>query len=201
MVASLYVCILQLNFEEIEKLKNENKPLGRRDNVVVQEIDGEVLIYDLVKNKAFCLNNTAALVWQSCDGKKTIAEISDWLGKQLNSQTNEDIVWLALDQLSKENLIVKETKPVSKFAGLSRRQVIKQVGLATVIALPIITSLTAPLAIHAASACVAGGTCTCDLSMGTTNGEICVSTAGMCIDTACQCQRINQGNGAGTCVP
>ena len=111
-------------------MNKENKPLGRRDNVVVQEIDGEVLIYDLAKNKAFCLNNTSALVWQSCDGKKTIAEISDWLGKQLKSNVNEDVVWLALDQLSQEGLIVRETKPVSKFAGISRRDVIKKVGLA-----------------------------------------------------------------------
>ncbi len=198
MVASLYVCILQLNFEEIEKLKNENKPLSRRDNVVVQEIDGEVLIYDLVKNKAFCLNKTSALVWQSCDGKKTIAEISDWLGKQLNSNVNEDIVWLALDQLSQENLIVRETKPVSKFAGLSRRQVIKQVGLATVIALPIITSLVAPLAIHANSSCIplAGG-CTCPNG---TIGIICTPTV-PCVDTNCRCLRINNGGaGNGDCV-
>ncbi len=180
-------------------MKKENNPLSRRENIVEQEIDGEVLIYDLVKNKAFCLNKTSALVWQSCDGKKTIAEISDWLGKQLNSQTNEDIVWLALDQLSKEGLIVPETKPVSKFAGLTRREAIRKVGLASVIALPLITSLVAPLAIHANSSCIAGGICTC-LTNGTI-GAIC-PTAVPCSDANCRCQRVNNGGtNLGTCVP
>lgn len=184
-------------------MKDQKKPVSRRENIVVQEIDGEVLIYDLIKNKAFCLNQTSALVWQNCDGTKTIADINDTVGKQLNSQVNEDIIWLALDQLSKENLIEKETKPESKFAGLSRREVIKKVGLASVVALPVVTSLVAPLAVHANSACIAGGTCTCTAPMGATNGEICSTTGGgiPCTDANCQCQRTNQGNAAGTCVP
>ena len=179
-------------------MNKENKPLGRRDNVVVQEIDGEVLIYDLAKNKAFCLNQTAAIVWQSCDGKKTIAEISDWLGKQLKSNVNEDIVWLALDQLSQEGLIVRETKPVSKFAGISRRDVIKKVGLASVIALPVITSLIAPLAVHANSSCMTlVGGCSCPNG---TIGAICAPTV-PCVDTNCQCRRVNNGGaGNGDCV-
>ena len=179
-------------------MKKQGRPISRKDNVVVQELKGELLIYDLSKNKAFCLNQTSALVWQSCDGNRTIAEISDVVGKQLNSKTNEDVIWLALDQLSKENLIVQETKPDSKFAGLSRREVIKKVGLTSVIALPFITSLVAPLAVHANSACVtvAGG-CTCPNG---TIGDICTPTV-PCVDANCRCQRINNGGaGNGNCV-
>ncbi len=51
-------------------------PLGRRDNLVVQEIDGEIMIYDLTDNKVFCLNETSALIWQLCDGNKSALEIS-----------------------------------------------------------------------------------------------------------------------------
>ena len=122
----------------------ENKPLSRKENVVVQEVDGEVLIYDLKKNRAFCLNRTSALVWQACDGKRTIADINNWLGKQLNSQTDEDIVWLALDQLSKENLIEDQIKLENHVNGLPRREAIKRIGAASLIALPIIASLAAP---------------------------------------------------------
>jgi hypothetical protein len=179
------------------------KPQSRKENIVVQELEGEVLIYDLDENKAFCLNETSALVWQACDGTRTIAEINDFVGKQLSSKVNEDLVWLALDQLSRENLIRSESKIENKFGGLSRREVIKKVGLASVIALPVVTSLVAPLSIHAASSCIAGGTCTCAVTMGTANGEICTTFGGgvPCSDTNCQCQRTNQGNAAGTCVP
>jgi hypothetical protein len=182
-------------------MKNDFTPKSRKDNLVVQELDGEVLIYDLNKNKAVCLNQTSALVWQACDGSRTIADISDAVGKQLNSQVNEDIIWLALDQLSKENLVEKQTESGNKFKGLSRREVIKKAALGTVIALPIVTSLVAPLAVHANSSCITGGTCLCDVTMGSANGEICVSTIVPCGDLNCLCQRTNQGNAAGTCVP
>lgn len=186
------------------KMKNEFTPTSRKENLVVQELEGEVLIYDLEKNKAFCLNETSALVWQSCDGSRTIAEISDAVGKQLNSQVNEDIVWLALDQLSKENLIESKSEVKNKFAGLSRREAVKRVGLASLIALPMIASLTAPVA--AQSGTCTPGACTCSTTMGSTNGEICPTTGGdgigvPCASPGCRCQRTNQGNAAGTCVP
>jgi hypothetical protein len=44
-----------------------DKPISRQSNVVVQEIEGEVLIYDLKVNQAYCLNQTSALVFQLCD--------------------------------------------------------------------------------------------------------------------------------------
>ena len=78
--------------------KNKVKPISRKADIVVQELYKEILIYDLSIHKAFSLNETSALVWQACDGSRTIADISDAVGKQLNSQVNEDIIWLALDQ-------------------------------------------------------------------------------------------------------
>lgn len=35
-----------------------------------------MLVYDLNTNKAASLNETSALIWQSCDGSKTVAEIA-----------------------------------------------------------------------------------------------------------------------------
>jgi hypothetical protein len=191
---------LKFFLEEHEKLKNENKPIGRKDNIVVQEMDGEVLIYDLINNRAFCLNQTSALVWQNCDGTKTVAEISDVLGRELKSQTNEDVVWLAINQLSKEKLLLQEPATVNKFAGLSRREVIKKVGLASAIAIPVITSLVAPMAIHAASTCIAGNACTCTNASGN-SGDPCTPTAGTACAVDCICRRTNNGNVMGICGP
>lgn len=180
----------------------ENKPRSRRDNIVVQKLDGELLIYDLNESKAFCLNQTSAMVWQSCDGKKTIAEISDQVGKQLNSQINEDIVWLALDQLGKENLIENQIEINNKFAGLSRREVIKKVGLASIIALPMVSSLVAPPAVHANSACVPGGGCQCSTPNNSPGATPICATSVACTDNNCRCQRANSGNNTnGNCVP
>lgn len=135
-------------------MKNQKNPLSRKEDIVVQELDGEVLIYDLKDNKAFCLNETSALVWQMCDGENSISEISKGLSKKLNSPANEDLVWLALDQLKKEKLIENEVETPASFAGMNRRDVIKKVGLASMIALPVVAGLVAPTAANAASVCV-----------------------------------------------
>lgn len=132
-------------------MRLKNNPLSRRENIVTQQLDGEVLVYDLAKNKAFCLNETSAIVWEMCDGNHTIGEISRKLSERLNSSAREDLVWLAIDELKKENLIANSEDVENKFEGLSRREVIKKVGLGTMIALPLISTLVAPVATNAQS--------------------------------------------------
>jgi len=126
-------------------------PLSHRENLVVQELNGEVLIYDLEKNKAFCLNETSALVYQLCDGTKSVSDIGKAMGEKLELPVADELVWLALDQLKKENLLDDSRKLESKFEGLSRRDVIRKVGLASLVALPVISSLVAPPAAAAQS--------------------------------------------------
>lgn len=183
-------------------------PVSRKADLVVQEMDGEILIYDLTENKAFCLNQTSALVWQLSDGNRTVDEIGEILGQKLNSSANEDIVWFALDQLKKEKLIENEAELGNYFAGLSRREVIKKVGLGTMIALPIVMSITAPVAVAAVSSC--GTTCTCgtgnNVGPGATAGGICGTTGGSGVacpaaPAGCNVCRTNTGgnNTAGMC--
>lgn len=129
-------------------------PIARKDELIIQELAEEVLIYDLRKNKAICLNQTSALVWQNCDGNKTALEIAAEMEKHFGSSVNEDLVWFALDQLEKENLLLNAEQIPNKFNGLNRREVLKRLGAASAVSLPIIASLVAPLAVSAQS-CVA----------------------------------------------
>lgn len=129
----------------------KNNPLSRSQNLVIQELNKEVLIYDLKINKAFCLNETSALVWNACDGNRSVAQISSSLGKQTSQPFSEDLVWLALDQFKKDNLLENAEQIISDFNGLSRREVIKKVGFASLTALPVISSLIAPTAAAAQS--------------------------------------------------
>jgi hypothetical protein len=184
----------------------KNRPQSRKENLVEQELDGELLIYDLERNKAFCLNRTSMLVWQSCDGKRTIAEINDALGKQLNSGVDEDIVWLALDQLQKENLVDGERFLPDKYGDMDRRDVIKRIGLASAISLPVIAAMMAPTAAHANSLCmtVIGG-CSCGTNpMGTNPDGSCIPGGALqmtCADMAnCRCVEMGVGM-ADDCLP
>ena len=45
-------------------------PVARTESLIVKEVDGETLVYDLTTDKAHCLNDTATRVWKNCDGRK-----------------------------------------------------------------------------------------------------------------------------------
>jgi hypothetical protein len=132
-------------------MKSSQVPVARKDGLVIQETTEEVLVYDLSTNKAHCLNQTAAFVWKSCDGNNSISEITNLFEKQTGTVVHEDLIWLAIDQLQEKNLL--ESEPLPKFTGSSRREVIKKIGLATVVALPIVASLTAPTSALASTSC------------------------------------------------
>lgn len=176
-------------------MKKDIKPISRKDEIVVQELNGEVLIYDLRIDKAFCLNETSGLVWEACDGSKNVSEISRSISRKLNAPAGEDLVWLALDQLKKEKLIANSEEVISNFEGMSRRDVVKKIGLASVIALPVITSLIAPSAVYAVS-CTATCTCNANGSAGT-----CTATpATTCAAPCSRCNKTTSGNNrSGTC--
>jgi len=52
-------------------MAGEPLPQARSEDLVIQDIGDEVLVYDLTRHKAHCLNRTAALVWRKCDGTRT----------------------------------------------------------------------------------------------------------------------------------
>ena len=51
-------------------------PEARREDIVVQELPDETLVYDLKRHKALCLNRAAGLVWKHCDGRTSVAEMA-----------------------------------------------------------------------------------------------------------------------------
>lgn len=128
-----------------------DNPIGRTADIVIQELEDETLIYDLSNHKAFCLNHTSALVFQFCNGKNSVTRIKNLLRKELKTEVSEDFVYLALSELKKNNLLKSELNANDHFDGLSRREIVKRVGLTSLIALPIISSMVAPNAAIAAS--------------------------------------------------
>jgi len=133
-------------------MKSSQVPIARKEGLVIQEMPEEVLVYDLDTNKAHCLNQTAAFVWKSCDGRNSVADITKLVGDDAGNAVPEDLVWLAIDQLSEKNLLANNLK--ADFNGTTRREVIKKIGLAAVIGLPLVASLTAPTSVLAATSCV-----------------------------------------------
>jgi len=138
---------------------NTQNPTARQTGLVIQEMPDEVLVYDLDSNKAHCLNQSAAFVWKSCDGNNSVADIVREFEKNTGGRVSEDFVWLAIDQLNENGLLQDSVSP--RFQGQSRRQVLKTIGLASMVALPVIASLVAPRSAMAAVSCNCASPATC----------------------------------------
>jgi len=130
-------------------------PVARIKDIIVQIIDNEVIVYDLKTHRAYCLNETASIIFQACGKNTSFDEL------KRKHKFTEDIIFLALDELKKENLLEENQQYNSPFTGMSRREVIRKVGFASVAALPVIAFLVAPTAVMSASACrcVTPGNC------------------------------------------
>lgn len=122
------------------------KPSSRTADVIVQEIDGEVLIYDLNSHQALALNETASKVWNLLDGKSTISDIAE------TAQIPVEIVMLSIDELQKKDLLEEKVEMGLAKDRVSRRKMLASVA-ASAVALPVIASIIAPTAAHAQSGC------------------------------------------------
>jgi hypothetical protein len=160
-------------------MQNTQKPVARKDGLVIQEMPDEVLVYDLNTNKAHCLNETSAFVWRSCTGNNSVSDIVQQFETSAGKRVDEDLVWLAIDQLQSNGLLQAEI--ASKFAGQSRREVLKKIGLASMVALPVVASLVAPQSV------LASGSCACTTPPNCTTQTSCPSTSN-CSLPAGRCQ-------------
>lgn len=129
-------------------------PRARTDNLVIRELDDETLVYDMERDQAHCLNQTAALVWTQCDGKTTATQAARALGKELDTTVEPDLVWLAIKQLQKFHLV----EGAEKSPSVTRRElVLKYAPIA--LALPVIMSISTPAPAGAASCAALGESC------------------------------------------
>ena len=140
--------------------KKHRVPAARQDDLVVEGFLDEVLVYDLQRNRAHCLNRSAALVWQNCDGRRTVAELAGVLANELEIPANEAMVWMALNRLSKARLLDKPVIPPGAPPAYSRRAVMHSLGSVAKIAfiLPVVHSIVTPFAAQAQS-CITKAAC------------------------------------------
>jgi len=153
-------------------------PQARQNQLVVRELGDETLVYDLERDMAHCLNRVAADVWKCCNGERSVGEIAHLVTKDTDSPVDEQVIWYALEQLGKDHLLQESVVPPSSVAGLTRRELLKRVGVTSAVAVPAISSLVAPAAQANVSCVPQNGMC------GSGTGECCAPFA--CINGKCQ---------------
>ncbi len=80
---------------------------SRVEHFSLERLDNEILLYHPGLTKAIHLNETAALVWELCDGKRSVAEIGSLLGDAFPEQADEvrNDVGAVVDRLSTEGAL------------------------------------------------------------------------------------------------
>jgi hypothetical protein len=186
-------------------------PKARTEDLVVEALDDELLVYDEFNNRAHCLSETATRVWRACDGYTTTDVIANAL--DLDPETLDQ----ALSEL--ERCVLLEPEPV---LGHTRREMgVKVAKYGAVASLPFIYSTLGPVAMAAATPTIAQclfysaascdgctgicGCCCCCQGCGSASCKICYPTS-LCNSTSgpnCGSSGYNCSSGPGNsnCQP
>lgn len=184
-------------------------PQTRRQNIIEQDLEKELLVYDLSNHNAYCLNETSRIIYLACNGETTFDEL------KRKYKFTDDLIYFALNDLRERNL-VDDYQPQSFLNKQSRREAIRKIGFTSMIAIPLITSLVAPTAVSAQSGprplnAICTSSAQCQTNFCTANpGRCCVAgtqpvpfTAGQSFCGACDATLCCSGNitnsGPGAC--
>ena len=149
-------------------------PRARTEQLVIQELADETLVFDQVCHKAHCLNLTTTLIWKHCDGRTDLSALAQVLERELGIPSAEILVQLALEQLASRRLLEEGIERGSAVQRRSRRELLKQLAAAAV-TLPVILTVAAPRADAAAS----------PFCSGKPNGTICGGGLQICCSGSC----------------
>jgi hypothetical protein len=78
-----------LGFLGMDGLNNRPK---KREDLAIQEVGNEFMLYDETNEKIHVLNHTAYLIWKLCDGNHTINDIENEISKNYSKTEYSDIL-------------------------------------------------------------------------------------------------------------
>lgn len=128
------------------KAKTHKLPQARQDELFIEQLGEDLLVYDARHFRAHRLNRTAAWMWRHCDGQRTVADAARLLSDELRQPVGEDLVWLSLESLDRAQLLSVPLQRPSGASAESRRAMMQKLAVAggLMLLLPAITPLTRP---------------------------------------------------------
>jgi hypothetical protein len=148
-----------------------------KQNIVREELPEETLIYDLERDRAHCLNPTAAFLLGQSDGEKDVAALARATEQEFGSAVSEEFVELGLERLARARLLDWDS-PDQPLTGITRRAAIRRLAVAG-LAVPAVMTIVSPLPAQTATAippnvCNRGGAE--NSGKCCTNGKLCILT-------------------------
>lgn len=178
---------------------DEQTAIARKTELIVKELSNEVLLYDLKSQKAHCLNETAAFVWNHCDGQTTADQIARLMEKEWRTPVRGEVIWFTLNKLSRADLLQEPITLPDAHISMSRRSAVRRLAIGSLLAVPVVMSVVAPTAMAGASI-----PSQCQMCIKKSNGiqdcpSVCNSILGTCSGNA-GCAAAQAKPGCVTCV-
>ena len=148
-----------------------------KEHIVRERLPEETLVYDLDRDRAHCLNPTAAFLLEQADGEKDVSALALATEREFGEVVSEEFVGLGLERLARAKLLEWEN-PDRPLTGMTRRAAIRRLAVAG-LALPAVVTIVSPLPAQTATAippnvCNGGGAE--NSGKCCTNGRLCILT-------------------------
>jgi hypothetical protein len=136
-----------------ERGTDVQNPKAVQNNIFLERLADETILYDKANHKAHSLNQTVALVWESADGQRSVDEIATILHRSLGVPEDRTIVLLALEELQTAGLLEMWEEIMDAPQQASRRQVARRLAVAGISAalVPFVATVLAPTPAMASS--------------------------------------------------
>jgi len=189
--------------------------MARGEELLIESVGDETVIYDIKSKEAHCLKALAAVVFALADGSNTTADIAELAAYRLGQPVTEAEVVDAVAQLEQHALL---DTPLVIRDGISRREALGRMaatGIGATVGVSMITTVMAPTALAAGSQIATGNCCGSTLNNDACTGQNPHCQSGHCCanqpgQSCNQCKCVGdkndcdtgQCNGApGTCAP
>ena len=67
---------------------NLQKRPVQKDDFVIEQEDGEIIVFHPASAKSFFLNESAAVIWEMCDGERRLVDIIEQLKESYPDQSS-----------------------------------------------------------------------------------------------------------------
>lgn len=113
------------------------------EGLLIERVDGEVLVVRESSNEAHALNEAAAIVFELCDGAMSRAAIAAEVARRTGLPADESVVDLALAELVEAGLVVLDDEAAP---AITRRSLIRRLALpaAAMAMLPVVETVLMP---------------------------------------------------------
>jgi hypothetical protein len=115
-------------------------PKARKSKLLIRKVGNETVVYDTKTHNALALNELTTAVWEVCTGKSDASSLLEIIRCSGLVNAVDQVVLMAIDQLNRAGLLKTstETNETDK-KRLTRREMIRLIGITSAAALPAIS--------------------------------------------------------------